>query len=209
MNYLTRIFKSVLRADYTHLEKETASFAYKYAEHEILGKQLTIFFEKSNGLIDWKNNFDFPAKPYRDMEDKWYAHRGFLRVWKVIEPHLKEAIMNPEVRIINIYGYSHGAALALLCHEYCKYHRPDIVVYGYGFGSPRVIWGFPNKRVKERFKGFVVIRNKRDIVTHLPPAIFGFKHCNVKTIGKGKYNCIDAHKPLSYIFALDDEEDLS
>jgi hypothetical protein len=206
MNYLTRIFKSVLTAHYTHLEEETASFAYRYGTHEVLGKGLYIYFQKSNGLVDWKNNFDFPAKPYRDMEDKWYAHRGFLRVWKVIEPHLKEAIMNPEVRHISIYGYSHGAALALLCHEYCKYHRPDINVYGYGFGAPRVIWGFPNKRVKERFKGFIVIRNKRDIVTHLPPAVFGFRHYRVKTIGDGSYNSIDAHRPESYLAELDKED---
>lgn len=205
MNYLSRHFKSVLSQKYTHLEEETASFAYRFEENLRL-KGLHIYFEWSNGATDWKNNLDFPAKPYRDMEDKWYAHRGFLKVWKVIEPHLKEAIMNPDVRYIHIYGYSHGAAIALLCHEYCKFNRPDIKVYGYGFGAPRVIWGFPNKRVRERFRGFTVIRNKRDIVTHLPPAIFGFKHYRVKTIGSGKYNCIDAHRPESYIAELDKED---
>ena len=202
-HYLTEYFKSVLSAEYTHLEEETASFAYRYKEGLVKG--LHIYFEWSNGATDWKNNFDFPAKPYRDMEDKWYAHRGFLRVWKVIEPHLKEAIMNPDIRYIHIYGYSHGAAIALLCHEYCKYHRPDINVYGYGFGAPRVIWGIPNKRVRERFKGFTVIRNKKDIVTHLPPAIFGFRHYRVKTIGDGHYNSIIAHHPEAYLAELEKE----
>ncbi len=203
MNNLRR-FKSVLNAKYRHLEEETASFAYKFqGAHGVKG--LRIYFEWSNGATDWKNNFDFPAKPYRDMQDKWYAHRGFLKVWKVIEPHLKEAIMTPDIKFIEISGYSHGAAIALLCHEYCKYHRPDIDVCGYGFGAPRVIWGFPNKRVKARFKGFIVIRNKRDIVTHLPPAIFGFRHYKVKTIGDGSYNSIDAHRPESYIKELEKE----
>ena len=191
-----------------HLAEETASFAYEIETLCPLEvKKLRIFFECSNGLTDWKNNFDFPAKPYRDMEDKWYAHRGFLRVWKAIEPHLKDVIMNAGITTIEIFGYSHGAAIALLCHEYCKFHRPDVRVYGYGFGSPRVIWGFPNKRVRERFKGFTMIRNKGDIVTHLPPTIFGFRHCRrVLTIGDGSYGCIDAHRPESYITELDKEE---
>ena len=206
MSYLTDRFIEVLRMKYIHLDEEDASFAYRYGTHDIIGKSLNIYFEKSNGATDWKNNLDFPAKPYRDMADKWYAHRGFLKVWKAIEPHLKDAIMNPEVRCIYIYGYSHGAAIALLCHEYCRYHRPDIIVYGYGFGAPRVIWGFPNERVKKRFEGFTVVRNKKDIVTHLPPAIFGFKHYNVKTIGDGSYNSIDAHRPGSYIAELDKED---
>ena len=206
MSYLTEHFKSVLNAKYTHLEEETASFAYRFVE-DPLTTGLNIYFEWSNGATDWKNNFDFPAKPYRDMEDKWYAHRGFLKVWKVIEPHLKGAIMSRDIDCIEISGYSHGAAIALLCHEYCKFHRPDIDICGYGFGSPRVIWGFPNKRVKERFKGFIVVRNKRDIVTHLPPAILGFKHCpTVLTIGMGDYNGIDAHRAESYIAELEKGE---
>ncbi len=201
-------FKATLNADYMHLAEETASFAYEVREYSPIGfKVLRIYFEKSNGATDWKNNFDFPAKPYRDMGDKWYAHRGFLKVWKIIEPHLKDIIMNPDINFIEIFGYSHGAAIALLCHEYCKFHRPDIGTYGYGFGSPRVIWGFPNKRVRERFKGFRVIRNRGDIVTHLPPAIFGFKHCpTIVTIGMGDYNGIDAHRAESYIAELEREE---
>jgi hypothetical protein len=208
MRYLSSYFKGILNANYMHLAEETASFAYRVENlYPLKYKVLSIFFEESNGATDWKNNFDFPAKPYRDMRDKWYAHRGFLRVWKAIEPHLRDVIMSPDIKFIDIYGYSHGAAVALLCHEYCKFHRPDINVCGYGFGSPRVIWGFPNKRVRDRFKGFTVIRNKGDIVTHLPPAIFGFTHCpTVLTIGDGSYNCIDAHRPESYITELEKEE---
>jgi hypothetical protein len=205
MTYLSKRFKEVLNADYMHLVEETASFAYEIEEYYPL-KTLRIYFECSNGLTDWKNNFDFPAKPYRDMQDKWYAHRGFLRVWKAIEPHLKDLIMDKRITHIQIFGYSHGAAIALLCHEYCRFHRPDAYVRGFGFGSPRVIWGFPSKRVRDRFKGFTVIRNEGDIVTHLPPAVFGFRHCKVVTIGDGSYGVIDAHRPESYIAELEKEE---
>lgn len=196
---LSQIFRDVLNTKYTHLEEETASFWYAKVE-----KTLHIRFEWSNGKTDWLNNFDFPAKPYRDMNDKWYAHRGFLRVWKVIEPHLEEAILDPEINKINISGYSHGAAIALLCHEYCKFNRSDCEVTGVGFGCPRVIWGFLRYSVKKRVEDFVVVRNKRDIVTHVPPAIFGYRHPNgmLKLDDGLPCNSIDAHRPEEYTRAI-------
>ncbi len=199
MTKLSKVFNSVLGFKYTHLEEETASYGYSKR-----GKTLTIYFEWSNGKTDWLNNFDFPAKPYRDMGNKWYAHRGFLKVWKVIEPHLESAIKDPNIKTINIAGYSHGAAIALLCHEYCKYNRPGCEVTGVGFGCPRVIWGFLKAPVKKRFEGFTVIRNKRDIVTHVPPAIFGYRHPDgvLKLDDGTPCNSIDAHRPEEYIKSL-------
>ena len=183
---------------YTHLA-ETASFMF-----ERDGDTLHIYFEESNGLTDWKNNFDFPAKPYRDMNDKWYAHRGFMKVWKIIEPHLQAEILNPDVKHIVISGYSHGAAIAVLCHEYCKYNRSDILIEGYGFGCPRVVWGFLRKSVKQRFEGFTVFRNGCDIVTHLPPMLFGYRHIGkMVKIGQYKgYTPILSHYPNKYFKEL-------
>ena len=196
------LYERILNAKYTHIGAETASYC---TQRE--GDRLYILFEESNGKTDWLNNFDFPAKPYRDMHNKWYAHRGFLKVWKVIEPCLASEIDNPDVKYIIIGGYSHGAAIAVLCHEYCKYNRPEILVEGYGFGCPRVVWGFIRKAVKKRFEGFTVIRNGKDIVTKVPPAILGYRHIgNMLIIGRNKgYNSIDAHRPENYIKELSDE----
>ena len=203
--YITETFQKILNAEYTHLGEETASFYYRVERDA-----LTILFEWSNGKVDWKNNFDFPAKPYRDMCDKWYCHRGYLKVWKVIEPHLKEHIMNPEIKWIYIAGYSHGGALAQLCYEYCRYNRPDCFILGHGYGAPRVVWGVVNKRVKKRFDGFVLVRNKGDIVTHLPPVIFGYR--NIGTLlgigGNFRYNPIDAHRPENYTKELENIDSL-
>lgn len=197
---MRKMFERVLKADYTQLEEESASFSVRRCRENLL-----ILFEWSNGETDWKNNFDFPAQPYRDMADKWYCHRGFLRVWKAIEPHLAEAIMNPDIKRIIIAGYSHGGAVAALCHEYCRFHRPDCQVRGYGFAAPRVVWGRMSDTVKARFDGFTVIRNKGDIVTHLPPVLFGFRHAGwLTTIGKvGRYSPIKAHYAESYIKELE------
>lgn len=160
---------------------------------------LYIFFEKSNGHADWKSNFDFPARAYKRMgKTVWFAHQGFLAVWKQIEPMLAPEIANESIRRICITGYSHGAAIAVLCHEYVWYNRPDLheTLEGYGFGCPRVFWGIPTAELKRRWANFTVIRNIDDIVTHVPPFVFGYSHVgNLLQIGKrGKYSPIDAHK---------------
>lgn len=186
-----------LEEHYTHVDND-ASF---YVERD--GKTLNIYFEWSNGATDWFHNFDFPAKPYRDMENLWFCHRGFLKVWKSIEPYLKDYVENPFITEFNIVGYSHGGAIAQLCHEYIRFNRPYVSVNGIGFGAPRVVWGFPRKAVRERFKGFVVVRNGKDVITKLPPVIFGFRHvCEIAQIGTGTKGPIDDHRPENYIESL-------
>ena len=170
MSNLLQKFNTCIRVKYTHVEN-AGSYAI-----ERNGDKLTLYFQKSNGLRDWWNNFNFPAKPYRDMDNLWFCHRGFLKVWKSIEPYVAPHIADKSVTIIEIIGYSHGGAIGQLCYEYVKFNRPDVLIKGYGFGSPRVLWGTANQTVKDRFKGFVVIRNGQDLITHLPPACFGFTH---------------------------------
>ena len=204
---LLNLFEQVMNVKYTTISGSEASFFF-----EKRGDFLYIFFEHSNGIVDWKNNFDFPAKPYQDMENRWYVHRGFLRVWKSAKEYLKDQIFNKGIKRIIIVGYSHGAALALLCHEFCVFNRPDIAdkIFGYGFGCPRVVFGCLRRNICERFKHFYVIRNCRDIVTHLPPSILGFRHVgNIIHIGKkAKYGPIDSHRPENYIEQLKETEKL-
>lgn len=201
------VLQEVMQAPYTHVSPETASYYTRRA-----GGVLYIYFEWSNGKTDWKNNLDFPAKPYRDMKDKWYVHRGFLRVWKALEPYIQKEISDPSVRYIRIAGYSHGAALALLCHEYCVYHLPVMAkrehIVGIGFGCPRVVWGRLRRRIARRFENFYVIRNGRDLVTRVPPRWLGFRHVGkMIEIGQDKgYTPIGAHYAEAYIKELRERE---
>lgn len=197
MKELLEKFDTCLNGEYIHIEND-GSFAVQRS-----GEKLTLLFEWSNGATDWKNNLDFPAKPYRDMKNLWFCHRGFLKVWKSIEPHIAKEVFDLSVREIDIVGYSHGGAIAQLCHEYVKFNRPEVEVRGYGFGAPRVLWGFASKAVKSRFKGFKIIRNGKDLVTHLPPVLFGFHHvCEVVRVGKSKGQIKD-HYPERYREALE------
>ncbi|MBQ7913636.1 MAG: lipase family protein [Clostridia bacterium] len=171
------------------------------------GTTLYLFFQGSNGKNDWKSNLDFPAKPYKRMgKTVWFAHRGFLNVWKEIEPMLEKDIADPYFKSIVITGYSHGAAIALLCHEYVWFHRSDLrnTTEGYGFGCPRVFWGVRGKKLKKRWETFLVIRNLNDLVTHLPPAFLGYSHVSkILKIGqKGKYSPLEAHQAENILTEL-------
>ncbi len=190
---LSRLFKECINIPYLKLGA-SANYAV-----EILGNSLHIFFEASDGIEDWKSNLDFPAKAYkRSGKTVWYAHRGFLDVWKDLESAVSKYILDKSITKITTVGYSHGAAIAFLCHEYISYHRPEIKdrTSGYGFGCPRVFWGIPSDSLKERWNNFLVIRNTDDIVTHLPPAFLGYRHVSrILTIGSaGKYSRIEAHR---------------
>ncbi len=190
---LQSLFGACLDLPYTEIEGGGSFFCQKKKG------VLYVFFEKSNGLRDWENNFRFHAEKYED--GGFYCHSGFLKVWKSILPYISSKLDDPEVYAAIIVGYSHGGAVATLCHEYLWRTRSDIRdhIYGYGFGAPRVVWG----RVKNRgqiWKNYNVIRNIDDLVTHLPPKVLGYRHVgSITEIGeKGIYSSIDAHREESY-----------
>lgn len=188
-------------AEYTHVLPE-GDFALDYSEGS-----LYIYFEKSRGASDWTRNLDFPAVPYKRMGTNiWLAHRGFLKVWKMLEDRLSPILLDRNIKSIVPIGYSHGAALATLCHEYLWWNREDLrqKLRGFGFGSPRVIWGNVSKRYRERWAGFTVIRCEPDLVTYLPPASFGYFHVGnmLKIGGRVKYSPIEAHRHESYLESL-------
>ncbi len=187
--------KDCLAAEYIHTE-QGGDFALRRE-----GDTLKIFFEWSDGREDWKNNLKFfavPKKPYKNMSRSWFCHRGFLKVWRAIEPYIAREIEDVTLRKIEITGYSHGAAIALLCYEYCRYHRQDASVTGTGFGCPRVVWGLLPKSVKERFDGFRAVRCGNDIVTHLPPCLLGYRH-PAPLVKIGQTNPVEDHKSTSYL----------
>ncbi len=137
----------------------------------------------------------------------WQAHRGFIKVWKEIEPFVFPKIMDRGLSGIITVGYSHGAAIALICHEYIWFHRPELRsrIAGFGFGCPRVLRRFKDNELARRWEKFTVIRNIDDIVTHLPPSFLGYVHVGeLLEIGKkGRYSMTDAHRPENIMRELE------
>lgn len=205
------IFEECLKEKYIHVENDGDYVLRWYAD----GKDLYIYFQWSHSTMDWFSNLDFPAKTYKDTATSWKAHRGFLRVWKTIREYIKDAILDEKIKNICICGYSHGAAIAFLAHEYVWFNRPDLReghLASYVFGCPRVFYGRPHNNIEERWKNFYMFRNCNDIVTHAPPRVFGFRHLgNMIWIGDNKklkkhqkLNCINAHYDDNYMNSLKD-----
>ncbi len=197
------LFNKLLNVSYTHVENSG-----DYAT-ERFGNALYIYLESSNGNEDWKNNFNFPVKFNKRADDvSFRCHRGFLKVWNSIKPYIEKEIMDTGVDKIVVAGYSHGSGLAVLCYEYIWYNRPDLrdKIEGYGFGGPRVLWGKNARKIKHRWGNFLMIRNIDDLITHLPPAIFGYFHIGklIEIGEKGKYTKIDAHRPENYLKELEE-----
>ncbi|MBQ9780333.1 MAG: lipase family protein [Clostridia bacterium] len=200
---LLSLFLRCLNAHYIHTPKggDYALEVDNAAEHVYL------LFEWSDGREDWHNNLTFfarTANPDAPPKERWYCHRGFWKVWNAMKKQVIQEIteIDRQIRIrkITCIGYSHGAAISLLATEEITRCFPHIVhIEGYGFGSPRVVWGTLPKSVNDRCSCFRTIRNVPDVITHLPPAILGFRHVGLETIGtKGKYSPIKAHTPQAY-----------
>lgn len=188
------------------------------------GSILYIFFQGSNSITDWVRNFLFKAVPFKNIDIKFKVHKGFLNAWKEVEDiviaKINEKNKKGEYKYkrIIICGYSHGGALSGLCHEVVWYHRPDLRetgLFGYGFESPRFYAGYKvKKELKERWKNYFVIRTNNDLVTHCPPAIFGYCHVGTLIKIKGDTNlesvkapkCIKSHYPWVVYNALLDYE---
>lgn len=207
MHDLLARFRACLEADWT-TEENGADWAIRFE-----GDELLLLFEHSHGTLDWMNNLNFHAVPYREMRPVWQCHAGFLHVWRGAMPAIARAVSAPlsvpprrtGVRRLTVVGYSHGAALAVLCHEWLWYHFPlwrDNLT-GYGFGCPRVLYGCPTPELAARWKRFYVIQNDNDPITHLPPRVLGYCHVGqMLRIGDGSTHGIDAHRPESYLRAL-------
>ena len=190
---MSQLFVRCLEAPYA----QAAQSVNYYIERK--GAVLYVYLQDSDGATDWKNNLDFPARPYHKMETAtWMAHRGFVKVWRAVEPFILNAIADTRLQSVVTVGYSHGGALAVLCHEYVWFHRPDLrkTIEGYGFGAPRVLWGVLSSEMRQRWERFTVVRNLDDLVTHLPPKALGYTHAGrLLEIGEtGRYSHIDAHR---------------
>lgn len=203
MKTLPELFQLCNSIPYTNIGEDVS---YAFLEED---KVLYIFFEPSNGKLDWKHNLMFRKVPYKGMKIPYKAHRGFVECWKTIDDIIIEKITSKDTdnnylynKIITI-GYSHGGALSVLCHECCWFHRPDIRdnIFGISFDGPRVLASFfVKKSLKERWQNFIVIRNHNDLVTRVPPKIFGYTHVGeLIKIGKSKkygfLSCIKSHYP--------------
>jgi len=165
---------------------------------------LYIFFKGSDSDVDWRENFDFVEKAYGIFK----VHRGFYRCYYQVRSILLDKIYANNYDKIVVVGYSHGGALCGLATQDIRYHFPKLDVKGYGFEAPRFVK--VSKKLKYMFDDFMVIRNGNDLITHLPPKIFGFSDVGTMLKIKGDTSlvknkapkCIKYHYPQCVLDGL-------
>lgn len=167
-----------------------------------------IVFRCTDSTENWFTNFVFVKKSlaYGNKASKVRLHLGFFLDYTgyargFIHSWLKD---HPEVKGVVVAGHSLGGALATLCAVDLQYNFGDRLVGEDAvecitFGSPRV----GNKAFVESFNKRVPLtlryRYANDIVTHLPPVLFGFKHVAATLqLGKPGWPSAKAHELANY-----------
>lgn len=200
MKKLSSLFGLCLHADYLHID-DVSYCALR------TGGALTLLFQHSNGERDWQRNLDFAAVPYPPEAPLFRVHGGFFDAWKRVQTIIDDIIRDEAIRRVTVAGYSHGGALALLCHEYILRNRPDLAEYinSVSYGAPRVVAAGISDELALRWARLIVVRNEGDIVTQMPPRILGFAHVGQPLlIGQaGKYGPFEAHRAESYLTELE------
>ena len=151
------------------------------------GSTITIVFRGTDSPDEWRSNLLFFKKviPYNNRNSAIRVHSGFINAYKneKVRDKIHSLIPKETCRII-VAGHSRGAALAVLCAVDLQYNFPDKSVEAYLFGCPRVGNRAFAKSYNKRVFKTLRIENGNDIVTKLPPAVFGFRHVGTR-IGVG------------------------
>ena len=138
-----------------------------------------LLFQQSKDKLDWKINFQFWAKPYKNQKNPMLIHRGFVKAWKscndVIMEELLEKIEDNPYKIVVIAGWSYGGAMALLAVEDFNF-RTGKTAELVTFGAPKIIAPFAFKTKKHLIQcvnRFLtpskIYCHKSDIVPMIPP----------------------------------------
>lgn len=187
-NTLTGIFRGVLvgKTHSTLLKK--------------IGDEVVIAFLGSNSKIDWRNNFTFYKKPYKDMEVPFFCHSGFLKCWKLVRDEIEEKVLALNPRHITVTGHSYGGAMATFCIEDMWFLFPELrsKMQCVTFGAPRVLGLWNYKKIKERWESQRLFTNGSDIVTCVPFNCMLFRHVKEQIhVGKLR-NIFSFFNPTKY-----------
>jgi len=166
--------------------------------HKRENGEVVIAFCGSNSKVDWKNNFRFWKKAYKDCEIPFVAHSGFLKCWKLIRHEVEDRVRALNPTSITFTGHSYGGAISVLCMEDMKYCFPDIEIQMVTFGAPRVI-GWRNwKKIKDRWENSRQFRNGSDVVTNVPFIFMFFHHVVKRTCMGDKPTFFGLFNPYKY-----------
>lgn len=172
-------------------------------------KIIRLVFAETRDNDDWRNNFDFPVKPYKRQQSCMLVARGWGNAWKSCNDEVMRALLiaadiAPDYEI-HICGWSFGGVMSVLAAEdFC--FRTGRKASVYTFGSPKPFWG---KRTRNYVRSCVAdIRqwtHVNDIFPLMPPLpgytrlvtdSVGGKRCAFKLLFPRIYHCIYGEESL-------------
>lgn len=148
-------------------------------------RTLYIYFQGSNSITDWVENFMFTKKVYKEFR----VHKGFYRAYSQVRDIVLNRVYNSMYKKIVVVGYSHGGALCQLALEDLVYHFPELDISGVAFETPRCLK--VKKKYRDRWKNLITVRDGTDIVTHCPPKIFGYTDLGTRIKIKGDTSLVN------------------
>jgi hypothetical protein len=187
----TELYKFGMYGPWTKEEKTDTDY-----KTEKIGDTLYIAFQGTVSRLDFFQNLDFFAKAYKNQKFLWFAHRGFLKKFKSVEDEILKIVRESNVSKVEIFGYSQGAGLATLCHESIWYNFKNLrdTLRTVVCGSPRIIYFWNFKKIRERFHNLKRYEIKGDIITKAPPIFFLFFHVGKAKKLERRYNLFKLQK---------------
>lgn len=159
-------------------------------------KMITLYFEETTTKRDWRNNFRFGAKVYKNQQSCIRAHRGYANAYKTVNDRIMNEMKLAMERFpdyhITITGWSYGGAMAVLAAE-DFFFRFKKVPFLMTFGAPKVIFGRKAAAYINSVTTCVQFKQWNDLVTYLPP-FPGYCHIHKGRIGES-FNIIELCKP--------------
>lgn len=141
-------------------------------------KAIIVSFRGSSNIENWIDDFDFLLIPYVRCVG-CLMHNGFYLAYLTISHTMKAQIelLLAKYRGSSIYvtGHSLGGSLAAIAALDIK-HTYDAPMKVYTYGQPRVGNSYYAKYFSTQIPDSYRVIHNADIVPHLPPIEFDFKH---------------------------------
>lgn len=199
LNYTDRSYydvyipsKTAIKTEYINNKQTDIQYILRVYENSIL-----IAFRGTDSAKDIASDMQFFKKTVCHMPGgrKIRIHSGFYKSYtdaKIFDKIVK--YITDKTKRIEITGHSYGGALALICAADLAHRFTHIDYEVVVFGTPRT----GNKAFADFFNEYIPntsrIENRGDIITKLPPPLFGYRH-----VGK-TYKIGSSRIPFLYSF---------
>lgn len=180
---------------------------------------IQINFEQTNGKLDWMCNLLFLSKyydtfMYNGKKITLRVHDGWKAMYKAMKHQVRDKVKEllkiaPEAEI-EVIGWSLGSGMAMLCAQDIFYNfNKKVHLFTYGSTNPFKTNIFNRRRIRNYLrdccKEVYNFSDRNDIVTYLPPRLFGFIKIRRVSVG-GLFNPFKLFNAKKYHTHYDDKK---